>query len=144
MQFPHIWTEIGKSQKLLGRLLAQADLGSCGVKTAARASGRAEGLLPPPANLGWAGNGSRKESPQEDTTPSGSRKKPFQTQRRTELPPEKGKTAVQGREGRRHRFLIAHALPPTGFIPVRLLLSREVIQPHCQLLGARRMASMGK
>lgn len=78
--------------------LAQADLRSRGVKTAARELAEMEGPLPPLAYLGWAGNGSRKESPQEDTTPSGSRKKPFQTQRRTERPPEKGK--MPSRAGR--------------------------------------------
>ena len=144
MQFPHIWTEIGKCQKLLGRLLAQPDLRSRGVKTAAWETAR-DGRTA--ASSGISRVGRKRE--QERVTPRGHytfgfKEEPFQTPRRTELPLEEGKTAVQGREGRGHRFLIGLALPPTGSIPVRFLLSLEVIQPHCQLLRARRMASMGK
>lgn len=42
--------------------------------------------------------GAGKNYQQGDTTPLGSRRNPFQTPRRTELPLEKGKTAVQGQE----------------------------------------------
>lgn len=82
-----------------------------------------------------------------------SRKKPSQTPRREELPPEKGEMAVQDRD-RGRDVLLQDTLQPTGSILpgialpkvtilVRLLPCLEVIQSYCQFLQVRKAAYMG-
>lgn len=93
--------------------LAQSDL-FCGLKTEAWETRQARGLAKTEhchilqLIKGYMGTESGKNY-QGDTNPLGSRKKSFQTLRRTDLPPEQGKMAAQGR-GRRGGVLLQDSL----------------------------------
>lgn len=142
VQFPHFWTEIGKWRNRLEDL-AQADLRSRGVKTAARGNWR-DGRTAASPGVSRVGRetGAGKNHPRR--TPR------LRVRGRSPSRHKGGLNALRRKEKSKSRAGGEGQVPNKDMFCRQQTASQSafcflwgVIQPHCQLLGARRKASHG-